>query len=490
MSLAGLVLRARAFWAGAESDRGLMAPLFALALVVLVAMTGSALDVGRVMWVKRQLQASADAAALAGAQTVAYDTGKAQTAAFDFSGLAGMKNAVRGAQSVSMVGGGPIFLCAATVKPSCPGAGTATGKNVIKVTQEAVVQMYFLRVIGKTSMTPRATATAWARGGSGRSLDVMIVLDATASMANENGNCNIVNAKKIDCARAGAYALIQGLNPALDQVGMMVFPGLSQAGVTANTTCGGSLGSSGVKTYKEVDDQKTAPTPTATYTVFPLTPAFAANGSLDGKSAAMRAIGQGLDDQGKKCASGVQAKGGAGTYFADVVETARLALNASARPNSQKVMVILSDGDATTDVDKLPTSATITKTTTTCNSKGKNCVDTTTTKPDRLCQRAIANARKATADKIWIYSVAYRAAKTGGCEFDAEGLQDVSLANLSACDTMRALASDLTKFYSDGDKNKSGDCIGDGGSNTNLITLFQNISSDLTMPRLIPNNTT
>jgi Flp pilus assembly protein TadG len=479
-----LVRSAKAFWSGAEGDRGLMAPIFGIALVVLVGMAGSAIDVGRVMWVQRQLQASADAAALAGAQSVAFDTSKAQADALDFSGLAGKKNAVLGAQSVALVGGQATVKCVTSVKPVC--AGTKTGANVIKVTQEAVVEMYFLRVVGMDTMTPRATATASARGGSGRSLDVMIVLDATASMSNESGNCNITNGKKIDCARAGAYALMQGLNPALDQVGMMVFPGLSEAGVTANTTCGGSLGSSDVKNYKQVAAQFDAPTPSATYTVFGLTSAYAVNGSLNGQSAAMRAVGHGVDAQGKKCTSGVQAKGGAGTYFADVIERARLALNASARPNSQKVMVILSDGDATTDADNLPSSAVVTKTTTNCNRWG-NCSTSTTTRPDKLCQRAIASARKAAADSIWVYSVAYRAQKSGGCEYDDQGLQDVSLPNLSACDTMRELASDSTKFYSDG--TKSTECVGTGGSNTNLITLFQNISSDLTMPRLIPDDT-
>jgi hypothetical protein len=46
---------------------------------------------------------------------------------------------------------------------------------------------------------------------------------------------------------------------------------------------------------------------------------------------------------------------------------------------------------------------------------------------------------------------------------------------------------DATKFYSN--NNNGVDCPG-ANSIENLVSLFQNISTSLTEPRLIPNNTT
>ena len=53
--------------------------------------------------------------------------------------------------------------------------------------------------------------------------------------------------------------------------------------------------------------------------------------------------------------------------------------------------------------------------------------------------------------------------------------------------TMQDIASDATKFFSDG--NNGVDCP---GANTieNLVSLFGALSEDLTEPRLLPDNTT
>jgi len=104
------------------------------------------------------------------------------------------------------------------------------------------------------------------------------------------------------------------------------------------------------------------------------------------------------------------------------------------------------------------------------------------------CQRAIANARAATAAGIWVYSVAYGAETTRSyCETDtqifSESPLNLALNLITPCRTMREIASESRKFYSDG----ANGCNADSGqTSNNLITLFQNISSDLTQPRLWP----
>jgi hypothetical protein len=109
------------------------------------------------------------------------------------------------------------------------------------------------------------------------------------------------------------------------------------------------------------------------------------------------------------------------------------------------------------------------------------------------CQQAIAAAQAAAAAGTWVYSVAYGSSTaTGGsstCATDQSG----AMPGLSSCETMQNIAAsptatpDPTKFYSNG--NNGVDCP---GANTieNLVTLFQNLSTSLTEPRLIPNNTT
>jgi len=148
------------------------------------------------------------------------------------------------------------------------------------------------------------------------------------------------------------------------------------------------------------------------------------------------------------------------------------------------VIVVLGDGDATTPASKLPDSALEWQEP---NKKGQSGQWV----PSNLCQRAIARARAAAADGMWVYSVAYAASTTSGCEYDTSnyieaGGANVSLQGLSACTTMKNIASQTTKFFSDG-VGSSG-CKGTGGTNKDLVSLFLSISEDLTLPRLLPNN--
>ena len=79
-------------------------------------------------------------------------------------------------------------------------------------------------------------------GQSGREgvlcLNVMIVLDTTASMNNLDPtrptNCGVTNPTRLDCALAGIQTLLSELWPTQDQVGLMVFPGLNNITSVAN----------------------------------------------------------------------------------------------------------------------------------------------------------------------------------------------------------------------------------------------------------------
>ena len=118
----------------ARSERGQALVQTVLMLTMLLGMTALVLDVGAWFRQKRQLQATADAAALAGAQALPDDTSAASTLAVQY----GNKN-----------GGGVL---AADV--------TFTGNNVITVTAKKTAPGFFSKVFGVNLVDINARAQA------------------------------------------------------------------------------------------------------------------------------------------------------------------------------------------------------------------------------------------------------------------------------------------------------------------------------------------
>src|SRR5438105_3516900 len=72
-----------------RNERGQVIVLTVIALTVLLGMSALVLDVGAWFHTKRQLQATADASALAGAQALPDSPGSAYTMALDYAGKNG-----------------------------------------------------------------------------------------------------------------------------------------------------------------------------------------------------------------------------------------------------------------------------------------------------------------------------------------------------------------------------------------------------------------
>jgi Flp pilus assembly protein TadG len=122
-----------------------------LSAVVLMGMTGLAIDVGRMFATRAQLQRAADAAALSGIQALP-NVGQAVSDAVQYVAI----NEPGASATASQVGSEPK----------------------LKVTATKSVNMMFARVVGFNSATVKASAVA---GFSGV-LDVALVLDTTGSM--------------------------------------------------------------------------------------------------------------------------------------------------------------------------------------------------------------------------------------------------------------------------------------------------------------------
>jgi Flp pilus assembly protein TadG len=446
-----------------HGDRsGAVAVVVGALIFVLVAFSAIVVDLGYLFYAQRSLQASADSAALAGAQDLNVGVGgTASSMAITYSGVSGSKNANPNL-TVTMASGYPQLKCFTSTGVSCGGSDSA---NAIVVKEQATVPLYFARVFGISSWPVGATSTASARGSVPIPLDVMIVLDTTASMNNADTSCG-TGMNKIDCALLGIQTLLGGngspygllpcsqtcgaatngnvANP-IDEVGLMVFPGLTNA----------------AQAPLDYDCNSSAPTivaynasPAPTYQVVPLSSDYRISATATtlslGSNLAKAAAAPG-------CTPGTQAIGGEGTFYADAITAAQNALATSGRPTVQNVIILLSDGDASAASGKISAGSL-----------------------NNQCHEAITAAQTATAAGTWVYAIAYQAPTSGSCSTDTP--------SISACLAMQQIASDATKFYSDA---LGSGCVSTAHpSYTDLQTIFKDIVFSTTNPRLLPDGTT
>jgi hypothetical protein len=168
----------------------------------------------------------------------------------------------------------------------------------------------------------------------------------------------------------------------------------------------------------------------------------------------------------------MQAPGGFGTYYAQVINAAQASLAAEqiAYPNSQNVLIILSDGNATATPGQMPGAST---------SSGMYMSSI------QECRQAITAAQAAAWAGTRVYAVAY-GAEASGC-----GTGSANSPTITPCQTMQQIASSPAFFFSDYTATGgSSSCISASQPVTGLNGIFQVIIQDLTGAKLIPNGTT
>jgi hypothetical protein len=294
------------------------------------------------------------------------------------------------------------------------------------------------------------------KGGVPKPLDIIVILDTTNSMDN---NCSasvpgVSNPDRLDCAKEGMRALLRGLWPCpdtlpncgtitnghvanpVDEVGLMVFPGLkTTTALSQQFDCTQNLSGGEVAAY--------GASPAPVYLMVPLVSDYklSANGPLNGGgSNLVKAVEWA---SGNTCTSnsyGLETPAGQGTYFAHVITQAHNHLVSAGRPDAQDVIILLGDGDANW---------------------------TGTANP---CQDAWSAASAAAAAGTWIYSIAY------GASTSSSSCPEDSPSSVNARQTMQNVASDPTKFY-----NQPG--AGD------LEDIFEHIVLSLTTTRLLLDDT-
>jgi hypothetical protein len=445
----------------------------------LLAAAGSAVDMGSLYYASQQLQVATQESALAGAAVLGDQTAAAAIAqAVSFSAVNGDQNARSNLTNVTMVSGYPQVKCLTTTGIVC--SASPADANAMVVSQQATVPTTFLKVIGISSLSITATATASAKGGYNGPYNVEIILDTTHSM-NDTDSDSQCNNTRLSCALAGIRTLLSTLSPcaaglkscgtsspaetatvgtnvanAVDEVGLMVFPGLaSTAQVPNDWAC------------PAVNPAITSYNNGPVYQIIAFSSDYRTSDSspLNASSDTVIAVGGG-------CSRGVAAPGGEGTFYAGVIDTAQAQLVANARPNTKNVMILLSDGNASATGKPG------------CGASGSgNMAGCVTNYPaTQECHQAITEAQKASAAGTIIYSVAY-GAEASGCTTDTS-------PKITPCQTMQAIASSSLNFFSDYTATGgTSSCISSSRPTSNLNQIFQEIAGDLTVARLIPNNT-
>jgi hypothetical protein len=165
---------------------------------------------------------------------------------------------------------------------------------------------------------------------------------------------------------------------------------------------------------------------------------------------------------GNSSCVGIQNKGGKGTYYAGAITAAQSYLTSSGRTNAQKVIFLLSDGDAQ-------------------SASGSQISASLAT---NQCKQAITNADTAATAGTWVFSLAYDAG-TSGCTTDS-GIYK------NACYAMQQIASspgqepDTSKFFAFNAAGNGGTCTGTNSSLPNLAATFQAAWQSMTAARSIP----
>jgi hypothetical protein len=280
-------------------------------------------------------------------------------------------------------------------------------------------------------------------------------------MAQQDTGKNCTSSK-ITCALQGVQILLLQLSPSVGKVSLYTFPGVTATSAKNDYNCSGSSPSISGYSYPTLP----------TYQIVPFGNDFRTSGTsttLSSSSNLVAAVG------GKNGCGGMQAIGGAGTYFAAAIYQAQADLLAvqTANPGSQNALIVLSDGDASSS--DMPGAST---------AKPAKAVAATYESTYDQCQQAITAAQTATAAGTTVFTIGYGAASgpNSGCSTDTTG----PLAGIDPCTTLRTMASDPGDFYSD----TTGTCVAGATPIGSLSLIFSAITSNFSFARLVPNNTT
>lgn len=498
-------------------QRGQVLPWAVLLMMVFLGFCAFTVDIGHGLLVKRELQASCDAAALAAAEVLPSST--YATVAQNFSAASGGQNTY-GEFSVGTPTVTPLCLTTVENWPSpygVPCTSSPMVPNAVQVTETATVHNFFAGALGMPTMTISAVSTA-SKGGKPQPFNVAIILDTTPSMNSPDVNCK-VNGKtltQLQCATNAFQAFLMGLNPSEDSISLFTFPNVTTTTVGNDYNCNSDNPTVGPYTFPSTtaktlstmpytvttttgwgkNQTTTTTTVQETYQVTDWSNNYRTSDgatSLNQNNPLTNAVG------GTNC-TGIQTSN-ENTYYAGAIYAAQASLTAEAasRPGTQNAIIFLSDGNATAKEsnpggDFSPGSndmATGNQSTTVATDLG--------TYPSWVgeCSQGLDAANYAKSQGTQFYSIAYGSPTTSSssnCASDRS--TSATHKNITPCQTMQQMSSgwssgDYSYFYSDYFGGNNG-CAASGAAYGigDLEGIINAILGHMSGARLIPNGTT
>jgi hypothetical protein len=482
-----------------------MLPIMAFMVVAFMGIAAFSVSIGNTYIQQHQLQASANAAALAGAQQLPNAT--AATAAATYSSVSGNNNSSSYMPGVTMASGYPKLECLTTLTNMGIVCVAPANANAIQVKQQVTVPILFGGLFGGKATTPlTATATAAARG-SGATIEpynVAIIADATASMSDTDSD-SLCKSSRMTCALQGVRVLLQALSPcsgalsscgtitagslgagnvvgSVDRIALFQFPNVSTSTVADAYDCSSTNATTNNYTFPTAGATSYTPLSSATYEDVGFSSDYKTSDTAATLNPAPKtSSGNNL----VKAAGGLSGctamgnPGGAGTYLAGAIYAAQSALVAeqAAFPGSQNVLIIISDGAA--DSGNMGSGASTTGTT--YPAVKQQCAQAVTAGKNIATANLYGNGAIPTR----VYSVAYGAtASSSDCGSDKS-------PTITPCQTMQGIASAPQNFFSDYTASQgSGACISASRPTTGLTQIFAIIAGDLAVAHLIPNSMT
>jgi len=341
-----------------DDERGAVAVLFALTLVVLFAAVAFTIDLSRLYHERQVLQNAVDFGALAGSENLPVQGSSAATITTQIAHDVAVANAPQAAASLSITyqcviavaNGLPDltqvpFVCGPsagtwtsgwTLKPTkathtCdPFAGDKC--NTIRLTTSNTIPYYFAPVIGINTGSTGAVNAASCNGACGAAsapLDVVMVLDRTGSMTQSD----------VDNVKNAALSILGFYDSSTQWVGLVELPYKDPA----NPCYAYGNSAATPPTYQMYPN-----TSMATWQVVPLSNNFTnSNGTLNNGSAIVQAV-----NCMQRAGNNVMAKSDNGapsgnhTNLGDPLDAARQMLAAEGRANVPDVIIFETDGQA------------------------------------------------------------------------------------------------------------------------------------------------
>jgi hypothetical protein len=375
------------------------------------------------------------------------------------------------------------------------------------VVETATEPTFFAKVFGFKSLTLTATSVASASGGGAQPYHIMLVLDTTASMGSGTDTGCVSGSSKSyspeQCAQFGVQTLLGELAPcavglsscgssaALDEVGIMAFPGIcsdSNTGVTTGNCPAASTLTNTTANPTYAPDDFACPAKNPPIAAYNNDPEYLVLGfdndyrlsdtsALNFSSDLVKTVGAGTNN------CGMPDPGGEGTFYAGAIVAAQTYLNNNHASNVQDIMILLSDGDATADSGQM--GGNVKQTVSSSQIAGMNGNLFAATKE---CTQAVNAAdwakgvKQSDGTSTWIYSISY-GTESSGC---------TSGDTITPCQTMAGIASlPLSQYFFSVPQTLNGKtstvCSG-AVPITQLDQVFTTIGEQLQTARLVPNN--